>query len=257
MKKIITGLIQKREQLAQNIFKLTVKAPEITAEAKPGQFVNIYPKDKSTLLPRPISICNTEGDLLSLVIAVVGSGTAEFFQYAESQEILLSSPLGNGFNLDISGDKKEIAVVGGGVGIPPMLMTAKILSEKHNVTAFLGYRSEVFLTEEFAKYCKEVHIATDSGETGFKGNVVQLIKEKNGFDYAFACGPKPMLRALTEYTSEKANAIPLQVSLEERMGCGYGACVGCVCKIKDNQTAVHKRICTEGPVFMGSEVIWE
>ncbi len=255
MKKIITGVIQNREQLSQNIFKLVVKAPEITAEAKPGQFVNIYPNDKSTLLPRPISICDTDGDLLSLVIAVVGSGTAEFSDYKVSQEIRLSSALGNGFDLDAIGDKKDIAVVGGGVGIPPMLMLAKVLSEKYNVTAFLGYRSEVFLTEEFEKYCQEVHIATDSGEAGFKGNVVQLIKEKDDFEYFLSCGPKPMLKALTEHTCEKG--IPLQVSLEERMGCGYGACVGCVCKIKDNQTAVHKRVCTEGPVFMGSEVIWE
>ncbi len=257
MKKIIVGTVKEKEQLTQNIFKLTIHAPKIAQAAIAGQFVNIYPKDKSTLLPRPISICNTNGtDTVNLVIAVVGKGTAEFSSYDTTDKIYISTPLGNGFDIEKASTAKNVAVVGGGVGVPPMLVLAKELSKKANVTAFLGYRTDTFLVDEFKAFCKEVHIATDDGSVGLKGNVVQLIKENPLFEYYFSCGPKPMLKALSEYLTYKN--VPVQVSLEERMGCGYGACVGCVCKItsENKEQAVQKKVCTDGPVFFGSEVVW-
>lgn len=161
-------------------------------------------------------------------------------------------PLGNGFPLsEVKG--KRVFLIGGGIGIPPMLQTAKKLEAE--ATAVLGYRDELFLNEEFEKYCP-VYVATEDGSAGTKGNVMDAIRENNlEADAIFACGPTPMLRAIKAYAEEKN--IPCWISMEERMACGIGACLGCVCQSKevDSHSHVHnKRVCKDGPVFLSTEV---
>lgn len=240
--------------LAEGIYELWLETP-MAMDAKPGQFVGVYPVNKSTLLPRPISICEVDKDrsALRLVYRVVGSGTAEFALYQPGDYIMLLGVLGNGFPLDAADGKKAV-VMGGGIGVPPLLQTAKELTAKGratSVTAVMGYRgSETFLSHEFEQTSKLV-IATEDGSVGTKGNVLDAMRAQNiDCDVIFACGPMPMLRAIKAYATEKG--IKAYLSLEERMACGVGACLGCICKTKniDEHSHVHNaRICTDGPVF--------
>ena len=240
-----------QERLADDIFSMWIKTGEISAEAKPGQFISVYSKDGSRLLPRPISICQVDqaGEKLRIVYRVAGAGTEEFSSYTAGDSIEIMGPLGNGFPLK----EKKAFLIGGGIGIPPMLELAKNLpGEKQMI---LGYRDQLFLNEEFAPYGR-VYIATEDGSTGTKGNVLDAIRE-NGLDgdVIYACGPTPMLRAIKAYAAE--HGIECWLSLEEKMACGIGACLACVCKSKevDHHTNVNnKRICKDGPVFLAEEV---
>ena len=236
--------------LADGIFDMWLEVP-FAADVKPGQFVGVYPVNKSTLLPRPISICevDTEKSAIRLVYRVVGSGTAEFALYTPGDYIMVLGPLGNGFPLDAA-EGKKVVVMGGGIGVPPLLETAKRVSGA-KVSAVMGYRdSQTFLSDEFSKY-SEMHIATEDGSVGTKGNVIDAMKADNiECDVIFACGPMPMLRAIKAYASEVGAKAYL--SLEERMACGVGACLGCICKTKEVDEHSHvnnARICTDGPVF--------
>lgn len=240
-----------QERLADQIYSMWIKTESISSGAKPGQFISVYSKDGSRLLPRPISICETdkEGGKIRIVYRVAGAGTEEFSAYTAGDPIDILGPLGNGF--PIKG--KKVVLIGGGIGIPPMLELAKNLpGEKQMV---LGYRDQLFLQEEFAAYGK-VYIATEDGSEGTKGNVLDAIREHSlDGDVMFACGPTPMLRALKAYAGERG--IECWLSLEERMACGIGACLACVCKTKevDSHTNVNnKRICKDGPVFLAEEV---
>lgn len=229
---------------------------KICKKASAGQFINIYLKDKSAILPRPISICNIENSNLEIVYKVVGKGTIELSKYQEGEDISISSSLGNGYCLEEWNAKMKPVLVGGGAGIPPMIQLAKELNHIGcKVTCIFGFQSETFLINEAKKLCEDLYICTETGEAGFKGNVMELIKNKSitGDGY-FACGPKPMLKSLNKHCSEKN--LPLQVSMEERMGCGYGACVGCAIKLKIDGEIVQKAVCKDGPVFNGSEVVW-
>lgn len=252
-KKVVSGKILQNIEIASGVYRMVIENKEIALLAAPGQFVNVYPKSKHTLLPRPISICEIVRDTLTLVYGVVGEGTKEFSEYKVGTRLRLSTPVGTGYRPQ---DTQCAVLVGGGIGVPPLVELAKALTCPK--IAVIGFRDEPFLKQELEKAGAKVYIATDSGKTGFKGNVVDLIK-KEGIegDYFYSCGPKVMLKALTAYCGEKN--IPIQVSLEERMGCGYGACVGCICKIKDSENPgyEHKKVCKEGPVFLGSEVIWD
>jgi len=241
--------IIKQEQLAVDIFSMWIETKDIAANARPGQFVSIYSKDGSRLLPRPISICEIEGDRLRMVYRTVGKGTFEFSEYRSGDRLDVLGPLGNGYTLS---DKKAV-LFGGGIGIPPMLELAKQLQcEK---TIVLGYRDELFLNDEFEKY-GNVYIATEDGSAGTRGNVLDAVKANNlTADVIYACGPKPMLRAIKAFAEE--NKIEAFVSLEEKMACGIGACLACVCKTKDvdSHSNVHNaRICKDGPVFNVKEV---
>lgn len=247
----LTGKVVSQVKLTGDICSMWIQADEIAANAKPGQFISVYTKDAGKLLPRPISLCEVdkENGRLRIVYRVVGAGTAEFSAYQAGDDIVVMGPLGNGFTLK---DKKAF-LIGGGIGIPPMLELAKQLDcEKQMV---LGYRDVLFLNEEFEAYGK-VYVATEDGSAGTKGNVIDAIKA-NGLDaeVIYACGPTPMLRALKAYAEE--NGIECWLSLEEKMACGIGACLACVCKSKevDHHTNVHnKRICKDGPVFLAQEV---
>lgn len=243
--------------LAEGIYDMWLET-ELALDAHPGQFVGVYPANKATLLPRPISICEVDKDrsALRLVYRVVGSGTAEFALYQPGDIIMILGILGNGFPLEAA-EGKRVVVMGGGIGVPPLLQTAKELSQKGTeVTAVMGYRNEeTFLSEDFEKYAKMV-IATEDGSVGTKGNVIDAMREENvECDVILACGPMPMLRAIKQYAQDKG--IKAYISLEERMACGVGACLGCVCKTKevDHHSHVHNaRICTDGPVFDAEDV---
>ena len=239
--------------IAKDIYSLQLKTDKIAKNAKSGQFVSLYCSDMSRILPRPISICEVDKSdgTLRLVYRVVGEGTEEFSHLRPHQEVVVIGPLGNGYP-DRDQDKRAF-VVGGGLGIPPMLYLAKSLKCDKNIV--LGYNRELFLLDEF-NGLGDLYISTDDGSCGTKGNVIDAIKENalKG-DVIYACGPMPMLRAIKAYALE--HNIDCYISLEERMACGIGACLGCVCKSskKDEHTNVNnKRICTQGPVFLAEEV---
>lgn len=246
-----TAAVLSQELLATDVYSMWIKTNEIAGQSKPGQFISVYCKDGSRMLPRPISICeiDKERDALRIVYRVVGKGTEEFAKYQAGDFISIMGPLGNGFPMS---DKKAM-LIGGGIGIPPMLELAKQLKCEKYIVA--GYRDELFLQEEL-KQNGEFFIATEDGSFGTKGNVMDAIAEHNlKAEVIYACGPTPMLKAIQAYAME--NHIEAWLSLEEKMACGIGACLACVCKSKekDGHTNVHnKRVCKEGPVFSAWEV---
>lgn len=259
MKKKCEGKIIKVQELAPDIFDMWIEA-SIAKDAKSGQFIGVFPKNQATLLPRPISICEVDKEkgALRLVYRIAGKGTKEFSSYKEGDTVEVLGVLGNGYPLD-EAEGKKIVLLGGGIGIPPIVQLAKELREKYpetSVTAAVGYRNDaLFLKEELEKYA-DVLIATEDGSVGTKGNVMDAINEAGiSPDIIFSCGPMPMLRAIKKYA--EAKDIPAYISLEERMACGVGACLGCVCKTtkKDHHSHVNNaRICTDGPVFEAKEV---
>ena len=251
-----TCTILSQECIGKDIYSMWIETKTIAEQAKPGQFVSVYTRDGSKLLPRPISLCeiDKEKKALRLVYRVTGknTGTESFSRLHKNVTLEVLGPLGNGFPLDEAKGKK-VFLMGGGIGVPPMLETMKQLDAEK--TAILGYRDELFLNDEFEKNGK-VHIATEDGSAGTKGNVMDAIRENRlEADVIFACGPKPMLRAIKAYALEKG--IPCWISMEERMACGVGACLGCVCQSTevDGHSHVHnKRVCKDGPVFLSTEV---
>ncbi|MCD8379983.1 MAG: dihydroorotate dehydrogenase electron transfer subunit [Lachnospiraceae bacterium] len=252
-KKKTTAVVRSQTKLSEGIYDMWLET-ELARQVRPGQFIGVYPTDKSTLLPRPISICevNEEKTALRLVYRVAGAGTAEFSGWQAGRQVQVLGVLGNGYPLE-AGSGKCVALLGGGIGVPPLLETAKELPQVHT---FLGYRSaDTFLQEDFARY-STLHIATEDGSLGTKGNVLDaLLKSGLKPDVIMACGPMPMLRAIKQYAEKEG--IEAYISLEERMACGVGACLGCVVKTKgiDAHSHVHNaRICTDGPVFNAKEV---
>lgn len=250
----MTAKVVSQQALTDDIFSMWIQADEIAGAAVPGQFISVYTKDAGKLLPRPISLCQVDKEKgqLRIVYRVVGAGTSQFSGYQAGDDIEIMGPLGNGFPLERAAGKK-VFLIGGGIGIPPMLELARQLDcEKQ---AVLGYRDVLFLNDEFENF-SDVYVATEDGSAGTKGNILDAIRE-NGLkaDVIFACGPTPMLRALKAYAEE--NGIECWLSLEEKMACGIGACLACVCQSKevDEHSHVHnKRICKDGPVFLAQEV---
>lgn len=247
------AVVDSQTQLSEGIFDMWISTENVAKNAVPGQFISVYTKDASKLLPRPISICEVSGNKLRIVYRVAGAGTAEFSAYSAGENIHILGPLGNGFPLDNMEGKKAI-LIGGGIGIPPMLELAKSL--KCDKEIVLGYRnSDTFLDKELSEY-GNVTIASDDGSIGTHGTVIDAIKANNiTGDVIFTCGPTPMLRAIKAYAAE--NNIEAWVSLEEKMACGIGACLACVCKsteVDDHSMVHNKRICKDGPVFYATEV---
>lgn len=248
--------IVSQKEIGKDIYSMWLQADEMADAARPGQFLSLYTRDGSKLLPRPISICeiDRENRRIRLVYRVTGenTGTEAFSRLHAGVPVEVLGPLGNGFPLQ-EAEGKRVFLMGGGIGIPPMLQTAKELHAEK--TAVLGYRDELFLNEEFENFAN-VFVATEDGSAGTKGNVMDAIRENAlEADVIFACGPTPMLRAIKTFAEEKN--IPCWISMEERMACGVGACLACVCKSKevDGHSHVHnKRICKDGPVFLSTEV---
>ncbi|MBR5421696.1 MAG: dihydroorotate dehydrogenase electron transfer subunit [Lachnospiraceae bacterium] len=249
--------IADQEQLSPGIFSLWLETP-MAEEVKPGQFVGVYPKDASRLLLRPISICdvNENRTRMRLVYRAGGAGTKELSTYRSGEELEILGPLGNGYDIEAIRGKKTL-LLGGGIGIPPMLYLARELDQAGvAATVILGYAdSKTFLREEFDRLYP-TYIATMDGSLGTKGTVIDALNENMVFaDLACACGPMPMLKAVKEFAKDAG--MKAYISLEERMACGVGACLGCVTKTTavDEHTHVNNtRVCTEGPVFEASEV---
>ena len=257
MKQKVVGQVISQKEIAPMIFDMWIDTT-LAGEAQPGQFICVYPKDKSTLLPRPISICEVREDrkALRIVYRVAGAGTKEFSAYRAGESIAVMGPLGNGFPVK-AGEAKKAFLIGGGIGVPPMLELAKQLERVGcQVQSVMGYRNQdTFLKQDLEQY-GPVYVASEDGSAGTRGNVMDAIRENAlEADVIFACGPLPMLRAIKTYAEEKK--IPAYISLEERMACGVGACLGCVAKTKnvDAHSHVHNaRICTDGPVFDAEDV---
>ncbi|MGN0389957.1 MAG: dihydroorotate dehydrogenase electron transfer subunit [Wujia sp.] len=247
----IQAEIIRQDNIATDIFSMVLQAEPIAAQAVPGQFIDLYSADGSKLLPRPISLCEIDkaAGTLRIVYRIAGKGTEEFSRLCAGHTVSILGPLGNGFTKK---DKKAI-LIGGGIGIPPMLQLAKELECEKSIV--LGFRDEEFLSEEFVPY-GNVYKSSDNGSIGVKGTVMDAIREYQiTGDVIYACGPTPMLRAIKEYAL--ANHIEAQLSLEERMACGVGACLACVCKSKDvdeHSQVKNKRVCKDGPVFLAEEV---
>lgn len=264
MKKKASGFVVRSEEIAEDIFSIWIET-ELAKDANPGQFVGLFTNDKSAILPRPISICEVNEDKteLRLVYRVVGKGTKEFSHLKSGRRVYLLGVLGNGFPYE-EAENKHAVLMGGGIGIPPLVELAKKLSGNggyeapiaNKVTCVIGYRNaNTFLLEELQQYAT-VLVATEDGSLGTKGNVIDALNEqKINPDLIYSCGPMPMLRGIKNWAEPKE--IPAYISLEERMACGVGACLGCVCKTKevDHHSHVHNaRICTDGPVFDSREV---
>lgn len=240
------------QQITGASYAITIEAPVMAARAMPGQFLHIL-CDGAGLLRRPISICSISGNNIKFIFDVVGEGT-KWLSEKKSGILDIIGPLGNGF--DLLG--KRTLVVGGGIGAPPMLFAAS--KSLGIVTAVLGFRTEkqIILKSEFQGLCKEVYITTDDGSFGEKGFVSQPVSrllETGDFGSVLACGPKPMLKSVAKIA--KSNGVRCQVSLEERMGCGVGACLVCACKVRDEKGDRYAHVCKDGPVFDASEVVWD
>ncbi len=255
LKKKETVRILSTSKLAEGIFEMWI-GTDLSGAALPGQFIMVYPKSGSTLLPRPISICEVDkkGHSLRIVYRVAGAGTTEFSAYQRGDTVDVLGVLGNGYPMK-EAEGKRVMLIGGGIGIPPLVELAKNLENSRKMIV-LGYRdSSLFLKEDLEPY-GDVYIATEDGSIGVKGNVLDAIRENRlEADLIFSCGPMPMLRGIKKYARDKQ--IPAWISLEERMACGVGACLGCVCKTthKDAHSHVNNaRICTEGPVFLAEDV---
>lgn len=265
MKKKVGGQILVNEEIAPDIYSMWI-ATELAADANPGQFVGVFTGKDSLILPRPISICEVdkEKSALRLVYRAAGRGTAVISHYKAGRRVELLGILGNGYDLEKARGKHAM-LLAGGIGVPPIVELAKRLSGRDDdpslpiadkISIVVGYRdAKTFLVEELEQY-GDVYIATEDGSIGTKGNIMNAIDEqKLNADIIFACGPMPMLRAIKDYS--EANNMDAYISLEERMACGVGACLGCVCKTTnvDHHSHVNNaRICTDGPVFDAKEV---
>lgn len=228
-----------------SVYKMTLEG-DTGAIERPGQFVNIALD--GLYLRRPISVCDYEEGKLTIIYKVVGKGTEQMSALEKGAVLDILSGLGNGFYTDFSGDKPLL--IGGGVGVPPLYNLAKrLLREGKQPTLITGFntRGEVFYEEEFKNLGVKTLVTTADGSYGIKGFVTDAVKEAGEYSYVYTCGPEPMLKAVYNATATQG-----EYSFEERMGCGFGACMGCSCKTKYG----NKRICKDGPVLVKEEIIW-
>ena len=236
--------IVENKPLTDNVYKL-VLAGDVSAITAPGQFVNI--KLEGLYLRRPISVCDVRGDHLIVIYKVVGKGTEQLSRM-QSGTLDLLTGLGNGYDLSVSGNYPVL--LGGGVGVPPMYLLAKqLIAQGKEVKVILGFntKAEVFYEDAFKKLGADVTVTTVDGSYGVCGFVTDALKDME-YSYFYTCGPEPMLKAIY-----KTSVTSGQMSFEKRMGCGFGACMGCSCKTLTG----NKRICKEGPVLQKEEILWE
>ena len=237
--------IKSNEPLTESVYKMTLSG-DTSAITAPGQFVNIALSGK--FLRRPISVCDVCGDVLTIIYKAVGEGTEQMSKMRAGEDLDILTGLGNGYDLRDAGEKPLL--VGGGVGVPPMYLLAKrLIAEGKKVSVILGFntKNEIFYEEEFRALGAETVVTTVDGSFGIRGFVTDAF-DKFDYTYVYTCGPEPMLRAV-----HKASKTSAQLSFEERMGCGFGACMGCSCKTLTG----YKRICKEGPVMRKEEILWD
>lgn len=236
--------IASNERLTETVYKMELSG-DTSCITAPGQFINI--KIEGFYLRRPISICDYENGKLTIVYKVVGGGTEALSKMKAGEKLDCLSSLGNGYSLEKSGDKPLL--IGGGVGVPPLYALCKeLLKQGKNPTVVLGFntKDEIFLEEDFKALGVNVLVATADGSHGVRGFVTDAMADLD-YTYFYTCGPEPMFRAIENKVKTSG-----QYSFEERMGCGFGACMGCSCKTKYG----YKRICKDGPVLEREEIIW-
>ncbi len=236
--------ITENTPLTKSVFRMKLEG-DVSDITSSGQFVNI--KLDGFYLRRPISVCDCEDGILTLIYKVVGKGTEKMSEMATGTELSILTGLGNGYNTALSGDRPVL--LGGGVGVPPLYMLAKkLIAQGKKVTVILGFNTaeEIFCEDDFKALGAEVIVATADGSYGVKGFVTDALKDVD-YTYFYTCGPEPMLKALYKATTTSG-----QFSFEERMGCGFGACMGCSCKTITG----YKRICKDGPVLEKEEILW-
>ena len=237
--------IKENVALTSSVYKMTLVG-DVSDITKPGQFVNI--KLDGLFLRRPISVNDVVNNELTIIYKVVGKGT-ELMSTMTNGELDILTGLGNGYDVSLSGDRPLL--IGGGVGVPPLYMLAKqLIAQGKKISVILGFNtaSEIFYEEEFKKLGADVYVTTVDGSYGTKGFVTDVMKNLEDYSYFYTCGPEPMLKAI--YNTSVTEG---QFSFEERMGCGFGACMGCSCKtIYGN-----KRICKDGPVLKKEEILWQ
>lgn len=242
-----------KKEIAPNIIDVVVMCRELAAEAKPGQFLHIKCGDEISMpLRRPISICDVIDDKVRFIFQIKGRGTEALASLEDTLDIL--GPAGNSFYID-NASFRHPAVIGGGIGTYPLLYLAKKLE---NPQIFLGFRTKelVTLEHDFKEISTDVTIATDDGSYGYNGFAIELLEQKmkqENFDIIYSCGPAPMLKVVKQLA--ESNGIRCQLSLEERMGCGIGACLTCSCETTSSGTWKYKRVCKNGPVFWSDEVV--
>lgn len=254
--KILAELL-KKEKLIDGIYKFSVNAPEIAKEAKPGQFLEIKVSNTGEpFLRRPISIFNIDGDVVEFIFQVKGKGTELLSKLEVGDKIDIMGPLGYGsFKVQ---EYNNVAIIGGGIGTYPLYELTKELKGKANLNVYLGFRDKSLVTceKEFEEIgLNKLVVTTDDGSYKEKGFAIDFMKkdiEEHKVDMIFACGPLPMLRAIREYAIKED--IPCQISLEERMGCGIGACLGCAVKVISGKEPRFGHVCKEGPVFNAKDV---
>ena len=248
-------LITNKQAIAKDMFSFEISCPEIAAVAVPGQFVHI--RIGNFTLRRPISICgiNKNKGTLRIVFEIRGEGTSEIAKLNDGDVVDILAPLGHGFTVDP--EFKKVVLIGGGIGTPPMLPLAEFYGNK--AVAITGFRnsSAVILQEELKASGAETILCTDDGSAGIHGFVTEpfsKLAENGGIDAVFACGPMPMLKGIAALCKEKN--IFCEISLEERMACGIGACLGCACRTIRNDEEYFAHVCKDGPVFNAEEVLW-
>ena len=237
--------IKSNTALTKTVYKMELKG-DVSDITSSGQFVNI--KLDGFYLRRPISVNDCENGILTIIYKVVGKGTEQMAKMQAGEKLDVLTGLGNGYDLSFSGDKPVL--LGGGVGVPPLYMLCKkLIAEGKKVSVILGFntKDEVFCEEDFKKLGADVYVTTADGSYGIKGFVTDALKDID-YSYFYTCGPEPMLKAVFKSTNTSG-----QFSFEERMGCGFGACMGCSCKTVTG----YKRICKDGPVLKKEEILWE
>ena len=243
MKQSIFTIIE-NSRLTDTVYRMVLEG-DTSAITGPGQFVNVQLEGK--FLRRPISVCDYSDTTLTILYKVVGDGTARMAEFPEGDVLDVLTGLGNGYDLTFAGDAPLL--IGGGVGVPPLYRLAKeLIADGKQVQVVLGFntKDEVFYEEEFRALGATVTVTTADGSHGVKGFVTNALPD--AYSYFYTCGPEPMLKALYKATSTSG-----QFSFEERMGCGFGACMGCSCKVITG----YKRICKEGPVLRKEEILWD
>lgn len=254
------GKVIFNKKLNEKYYLMEIESEEFVKDAKPGQFMMVKPQQYDylfePLLRRPFGICNIIGSRFQILYILIGKGTNLLSNIKSDTMIQFSAPLGNFFKIQ---DEKRVAVVGGGVGIAPMLYWSKILKNNNiSVDLFYGGKTtdDILLLDEFGKYCDQIFITTEDGSMGYKGVISDIYSEHiTNYEKAYACGPKKMLEVLTSISL--SNNSKIDVSLDERMACGMGACLGCLIYTKNIHGDIEqKRCCVEGPIFNGAEIVW-
>lgn len=249
----IKGIILENKEVIKDIYKMVVKASlEHCKSIKPGQFYMLRGEYIEPLLPRPISVCEISKDTITFIYAKIGRGTKEFSKLKKEDSLMLTGPLGNGFNIEEA--EGRIGIVAGGIGTAPMLELVKRIREnkveKVEIDIHFGFRDDYYLIDEIKGYVDNIYISTDTGKYGHKGFVTDLLKVSD-YKLIYCCGPEPMMNKVVLKARE--NNVKIYVSTEKHMACGVGACLVCTCKTKEG----NKRSCKDGPVFNGEDLVIE